>query len=183
MKKMSNWEQYLREHPETLEVPDLPAGHEERFAARLDAALSEAGRNPAGQAVKERKSVRWISFPRVVGLTLATASLAALFVLLRPARPAAQDWFAGVGDDQVQIYEVFSGQVAQIYDELYARVPDDGLGLSAASIVEEAVPLIDQLPEEMDPSERAAVLKEYYGTLLDGLLSVREAVPDRRSYR
>ena len=42
MKKMSNWEQYLREHPETLEVPDLPAGHEERFAARLDAALSEA---------------------------------------------------------------------------------------------------------------------------------------------
>ena len=77
MKKMSNWEQYLREHPETLEVPDLPAGHEERFAARLDAALSEAGRNPAGQAVKERKSVRWISFPRVVGLTLAAASLAA----------------------------------------------------------------------------------------------------------
>ena len=62
-------------------------------------------------------------------------------------------------------------------------MPDDGLGLSAASIVEEAVPLIDQLPEEMDPSERAAVLKEYYGTLLDGLQSVREAVPARRSYR
>jgi hypothetical protein len=35
----------------------------------------------------------------------------------------------------------------------------------------------------MDPSERAAVLKEYYGTLLDGLMSVREAVPARRSYR
>ena len=37
------------------------------------------------------------------------------------------------------------------------------------TITKETIPMIEQLPDEMDPDAKAAVLKEYYGDLLEGL--------------
>ena len=43
------------------------------------------------------------------------------------------------------------------------------------SIADDNAPLIDQLPEEMDTAAKAAILREYYGELLEGARKVSKS--------
>ena len=42
------------------------------------------------------------------------------------------------------------------------------------SLSEEAVPMLDQLPDELSDSEKATILRSYYGSLLDGLMDLEK---------
>lgn len=85
-----------------------------------------------------------------------------------------KDWFAGVGNDQFEICTTYYDKVAELYEDLLRTSPDSDLQNTLELISEENIPMIEQLPEEMEPEARAEVLKEYYGNLLDGLERIRE---------
>ena len=167
---MINLKEYIGDHLEQFDNAELPAGHEERFEAKLDAML--AARKDDGKAEGEshkynskRMIIRWIS-------VAAAAVVAAVIFINRPARE--MDWFAGVTDDPVSVYLAYAEKVGQMYKEILLKDAEGNWETTVNGIADEAVPMIDQLPEELDDASKAAIMKEYYGKLLDGLNKINK---------
>ena len=81
----------------------------------------------------------------------------------------AIDWFLGVGDDQALICQTYYSKAAEIYEEALRGGIDESTEWQMALMLRDDAALIDQLPDEMSSEERAEVLKDYYGALLDGM--------------
>lgn len=167
---MIDLKEYVSDHLEEFDNAELPAGHEERFEARLDAMLA-ARKDDSQQKGESRKSdrksrmLRWIP-------AAAAAVIAAVIVIGRPARKV--DWFAGVTDDPVSVYLAYSEKVGEMYREILLKDLEGNWETTVCGIGDEAVPMIDQLPEELDDASKAAIMKEYYGRLLDGLNKINK---------
>ena len=157
---MDSLEKYIKDNAAAFNDADLPEGHLERFEKKLDAQESEKVFGSSGS----RRTLTWI--PKV--LLAAAAALAAVLILNRP-KEDTRDWFAGIGNDQIEICDTYYERMAELYETILMNNPDGSVDNQIAGIAEESIPLIDLLPEEMDPEAKAAILKEYYGTLLDGL--------------
>ena len=159
---MKNIEDILRENPDVFDSAPLPKGHQERFEAKLSqksgAATSEQPKRKKGKIIR-----LWSA-----GGAVAAAAIAALCVLIHPSSEPG-DWFAGVGDDPVAVCTAYSVKAAEICEDICRRDGDGEMAAMTRSLSDEPVPMIDQLPEEMDPAEKAAVLKKYYACLLDAL--------------
>ena len=161
---MTDFKEYIDNNPELLNDQELPAGHEARFEARLDALLG-AGVETQKKETVHRKKI----FTGIFGGAAAVAA-AAITAVIFINRPAAEvDWFAGVADDPVAVYMAYSEKITAMYGEIFAKDLDDRWGTTVGSITEETVPMIDQLPDELDDAAKAIILKEYYGELLNGL--------------
>lgn len=156
---MDKLERHIMTNREAFDDKELPEGHLERFETRLDSLLSE------------NAEARRPRFRRVLAAGVAAAVAAAL--LIHRPESARGDWFAGVGNDQVEICETYYSNVSDIYEELYADASKANLCLMAEGVVDETSPLIEMLPAELGADERAAILKEYYGELLDALLKIK----------
>lgn len=146
---MQDMEKYIRENASAFDICELAEGHSGRFEARLDAAMR---RRRAGGWWRGIFADRRWTVP-------AMAVLAAAFVLV-----------AGLGrraDDPAEIYMAYSENASSLYGEILTR--DWDMDNEARSIVEETVPLLFLLPDELDDATKSAILKEYYGALLDGL--------------
>jgi len=153
-----------------------------------EAALREQGTTIRDRVIKLRGNRRRIGW--VIGIAAALAALVTIgwpagekfpsgfgkgdegssFITGSPTK----DWFAGVGNDQFEICTTYYDKVAELYEDLLRTSPDSDLQNTIELISEEKIPMIEQLPEEMEPEARAEVLKEYYGNLLDGLERIRE---------
>ena len=153
-----------------------------------EAALMEQGTTIRDRVIKLRGNRRRIGW--VIGIAAALAALVTIgwpageefpsgfgkgdegssFITGSPTK----DWFAGVGNDQFEICTTYYDKVAELYEDLLRTSPDSDLQNTLELISEESIPMIEQLPEEMEPEARAEVLKEYYGRLLDGLERIRE---------
>ncbi|MBO6220666.1 MAG: hypothetical protein J6N46_01905 [Bacteroidales bacterium] len=159
-----------------------------RVLTGSEAALREQGTTIRDRVIKLRGNRRRIGW--AIGIA---AALAALVTIGWPAGEEfpsgfgkgdegssiiigspTKDWFAGVGNDQFEICTTYYDKVAELYEDLLRTSPDSDLQNTLELISEENIPLIEQLPEEMEPEARAEVLKEYYGNLLDGLERIRE---------
>ena len=46
------------------------------------------------------------------------------------------------------------------------------LSAQLSGLTEEAIPLLDLLPDELGDTEKSAILREHYNTLLDGVHSL-----------
>lgn len=161
---MDDLEKYIKDNAAAFDDAELPEGHLERFEKLLDAQGAEESDVPETRTV----ILSWI--PKV--LFAVAASLAVVFVL-NHQKQNKHDWFAGVGYDQVEICDTYYSRVAELYEDIFTANPDGSLDEQVASIAEESIPLIDQLPDELGEAERAAILKEYYSELLDGLVKVK----------
>ena len=170
---MDNLEKYISTNPEQFDIAELPEGHLERFEKRLDAAFAEAAAQPhaASQTASVRRPV-WASTARISAI-VAAAAVIAIFII-SPARLGGRHWFSGTGNDPQRICAAYFDKVSSMYDDIYKAHPDGSLETAAASVAEEAVPLVDLLPDELSEKEKAAILKEYYGNLLDGLNEIRK---------
>lgn len=144
---MNELEQYIRAHAAEFDSAEPPRGHEERFLKRLET---------AGQS--RRNGPSW----RIFMATLAVAaSLTAVWLVVRN-RP-----FLGTGSSPEAIYQAYMDQVARLYDSCPMEDSADR-DRAVAAFTEEDVPLFEQLPEEMPRREKARILKQYYGSLLQG---------------
>ena len=59
--------------------------------------------------------------------------------------------------------------MAQVTEAWEKAGPDEMLSAQLSGLTEEAIPLLDLLPEELGDGEKSAILKEHYNTLLDGI--------------
>lgn len=163
---MDNLEKYIKDNAEAFNDSELPEGHLDRFIAKLESQASfEQGQDGQGSLAPSGKRVR-----RILWAALAVAASLTVFVFLNH-RPATEthDWFANVGNDQLEICQTYYEKAGELYEIILAQNPDGSMDESVGSIADGEIPLIDQLPDDMDPDARAAVLKEYYGELLNGL--------------
>ena len=109
---------------------------------------------------------------------IAAALLAIIMVNLQEEDSmtirGGKEWFAGIGTDQFEICNAYYDKVAGLYETLLRFDPDNEIQNTIEIVAEENTPLIEQLPDEMEPEARAAVLKEYYGNLLDALERIKD---------
>ena len=199
---MNNLEEYIKRNLEAFDDKELPEGHDARFERRLETLGSVQGDRVAARedrvtvqgdrvAVRGDRSSAPVKMvggektePRVrplfrtVALALAgiAAAIAAVVIFIKSPKDNHEDWFAGVGEDQWEICQTYYGKMAEFYEAILADDIDDARLPALESIVAESVPMVDQLPEELDPETRAAILKEYYGALLDGMERLNNSV-------
>ena len=161
---MIDLKEYIGRNPDAFDDQDLPPGHEVRFEAKLDALLKtghEAG--TVRTAGKHREYVRTFG----VLTAAAAAVIAAVTFMNRPSGEVV--WFAGVADDPAAVYLAYSEKATSMYRDVCTKDIDGRWEMTAGSVAQETVPMIDLLPEELDDASKAAILKEYYGKLLNGL--------------
>lgn len=130
-----------------FDLYDLPEGHEDRFQAKLETRL-----------------VRTRRLTRVIRWTALAACLAA--VLWFGSRTRSPFWAANSPE---AVYTAYLEQVGELYELLAANTDDETVDREAVlqELTDETISLYDQLPEEMSEKEKTAVLKEYYGGILD----------------
>ena len=159
---MSELEKYIRDNAEAFDVEDLPSGHLERFESKLDAALAEkASHFPTA------RPIIWRRF--ALGIAAAAA------VLLAVGIQSGKLWMIGAGNNPAAVYRAYSDRTASLYGRALTRDYDGSKENALRGIAEEAVPLIDQLPDELDDATKAAILREYYGELLEGARKVSKS--------
>ena len=143
---MSKLDDFIRDNAEAFDTELPPEGAEDRFLRKW-----EAG----------RMKVRIF---RTVLPAAAAAALAA--VLLLPPAGRSTDWLRGAGDTPEGIYLAYMEQVSAAWEK---AGPDEILSAQLSSVTEEAIPLLDLLPDELGDAEKSAILREHYNTLLDGV--------------
>lgn len=159
---MDELKEYIKQNREAFDEQEIPEGHLERFEALLES--RSATEIPVKKQSESRGLIR-----RVVWATVAVAAAMAGILLINRPSGKTRDWFAGIGNDEFAICSAYYDKVAECYELMLGKYPDSDVQNAIESITRETIPMVDQLPDEMDPDTKAAVLKEYYGDLLEGL--------------
>lgn len=153
---MENLEKYIQDNLEQFNKGEMPAGHQERFLAKLEALQSQ-------EPKPHRLPIRRILF---AASAAAAAIIIALFTTLQPG----------------SIESSYSITVQELAQEMYTEeaeilqmLPEDDLQMinSVKSITQEAIPLTDLLPDELSPEKRAEILREYYKAKTAGLKKIK----------
>lgn len=157
----------------------LPEGHLERFEARLAGIGTAESADETAVTVPVTanpvpRSARVIRFITVI--CAVAAAVAAVIFIARPAPQQPTDWFAGVADDPVEICLTYSEKAAELSTAIIRKDLDGTLSGTVRSLSDSAVPMIDQLPEELDAATRAGILKHYYSELLNGLDKINKNI-------
>lgn len=144
---MENLEKYIQDNLEQFNCGEMPLGHQERFMAKLQAA----------QAAPERKAPRLFSRRSLFAATAAAAAIIIAF-FISTGSPTSD------GDDYtIAIHEVAEEMYIEEAEIMMMLGEDDqNIVNSVKSITEEAIPLSEQLPEELSQEKRAQILREYY---------------------
>lgn len=146
---MENLEKYIQDNLEQFNSGEMPKGHQERFLEKLEALQTrEQHTAPRPRQLLGRRSIFTAS-------AAAAAIIIALFVTLQPSDNKEQ-YILGIQEVAQEMY-MEEAQLLQMFTE-----EEQYMINSIKSITEEAVPLADQLPDELSPEKRAEILREYY---------------------
>lgn len=170
---MNELEKYIRAHAAEFDAAEVPQGHEERFLAAvedLDCARNDgvAARSGAAGEGMAFGAAGWGAWAVLAG---AVAVLLAAVVLLRPAE--GRGFFFGVGNDPQKVYLAYLDRVEDARLALADNEDYNWEGI-LRGMTEEAVPLIEQLPEELSGRQQARILKQYYGEILAGVEKLKK---------
>lgn len=157
---MENLEKYIQDNLEQFNTGEMPAGHQERFLAKLEALQS---REQHQEPKPHHLPIRRILF---AASAAAAAIIIALFATLQPGN-IGQSYSIGI---QEMAQEMYTEEA-----EILQMLPEDDLQMinSVKSITQEAVPLTDLLPDELSPEKRAEILREYYKAKTAGLKKIK----------
>ena len=158
---MNELERYIREHAAEFDVAEPAEGHEDRFLRR------SAPRNDRSAVARGDRSWKIWGW----GFAVAMAVLAAA-VVLRPA--GGRGFFFGVGNDPQKVYLAYLDKVESARVALADSDEYNWEGI-LRGMTEEAVPMIEQLPEELSGRQQARILKQYYGDILAGVEQLKKA--------
>ncbi len=157
---MENLEKYIQSNLDQFNTGEMPAGHQERFLAKLEALQSQEQHQ---EPKPHRLPIRRILF---AASAAAAAIIIALFATLQPGN-IGQSYSIGI---QEMAQEMYTEEA-----EILQMLPEDDLQMinSVKSITQEAIPLTDLLPNELSPEKRAEILREYYKAKTAGLKKIR----------
>lgn len=175
---MEDIEKIIRSNASAFDDRELPEGHLARFEAKLTQAVPDesaplmtaCSADVHGKAVNRGHAARLYEYLAEAVAVAAAVTAVVIFINMQPQRT---DWFAGVADDPGEVTLAYSEKASEICRDIFTKDIDGQMVAMVRSLEEEAVPMIDQLPDEMDDVSKAAVLKRYYGDLLDGLDKIK----------
>ena len=165
---MDKFEEYFKLNREAFDDQEIPDGHSGRFEERLETLRYAQGAKVASRKVRSKKPLVWLASIASAAAVIAAAIFINKAAIDSPADKAI-DWFLGVGDDQALICQTYYSKAAEIYEEALRGGIDESTEWQMALMLRDDAALIDQLPDEMSNEERAEVLKDYYGAILDGM--------------
>ena len=138
---MDNLEKHIQDNLEQFNTGELPQGHQKRFMAKL---------------AQEQKPGRIRPFTRrAIFASAAAAVIVALTITGIPAYKEAQlersvqELAEELYRQETEILKMFSQEEQYMINNVKA-------------ITEEAIPLAEQLPDELSPEKRAQILRDYY---------------------
>lgn len=153
---MDNLEKYINDNLEQLGSYEMPQGHKERFMTKVAALEKPAKDVTAQEPAPQRRKITFWNRKRII----SAASVAAVVAigLITALSPAVQEAICNyrIQKSAQQIYIVES-EIMQMLGE-----DEQYMINSLKTITEEAVPLAEQLPEELSPRQRAEILINYY---------------------
>lgn len=168
---IDNLQQYFKLNKDSIRTSDesAPEGDGTRFEARWEAFNRDRIRFRS--SLKRRKKPLWkvVAFP-------VLASLALIFGVRFLMNPYINDdilqpdnGMRAVSDtlSPVEVYNIYYDLTQQVKDEIYTlaesleKEDPTQIYMTVDVITREAVPIIEQLPDEMSDADKIAVLKEY----------------------
>ena len=135
-------EKYIQDNLGQFNTGELPHGHQERFMAKL-------------KQVQKPGRIRPLTRRAIFASTAAAAVIIALTItgipIYKQARleHSVQELAEEMYRQEAEILQMFSQEEQYMINNVKA-------------ITEEAIPLAEQLPDELSPEKRAHILREYY---------------------
>lgn len=182
---MDNLQQYFRQNSGSIKESDelIPEGDESRFEQRWE--YSSRNRIHFRSNLKRRKKPLWkvLAFPLVASLALIFGVRMLMNPYIREDEPGTETMI--VLSDTLspsEVYNVYYVRMQAVMDEIYdltANLENEDpnqVYMTVDIITREAIPLIDQLPEEMDDADKIAVLTKYSQRRIEALDAYRRAL-------
>ncbi len=175
VKDMDKLEEYMRAHAAEFDTEAPPEGHERRFLEKVDFStaleMTEEALEMTERPFERLRALFGMNRMRWSWAAVALAA-AVVAVVLLPA--GGRRSFVGVGNDPRKVYLAYLDEVERASRALPAGDDYNWEGI-LRGMTEEAVPMIEQLPEELSEREQARILKEYYGGILAGVEQLKKA--------
>ncbi len=152
---MDRLEQYIRDNRESFDRGGLPDGSRERFMARLE---GSSARRSAPAAARTRRII--------FGLTAGIAASLLLLFFIGGRGPQHVEY------EYISILNSLDKDIIEMSRYCDSRTAKEAIKASR-SIINEAVPLEDQLPAEISKEQRELILKGYYEKKAEGLKKIR----------
>ncbi len=155
---MENLEKYIQDNLEQFGCGEMPSGHKERFLARLAETQSEAQADtrPQTQAPAPRRIPHLFSRKAIFAATSAAAAIIIALAATLGTREQEDEY-------TIQIQELAQEMFMEEAETLMLFSEEDQyMVTNVKSITNEAIPLADQLPDELSPEQRAEILRKYY---------------------
>ena len=161
---MGNFEKFIQDNREQFENGEPIEGHRERFLGKLDS-VAKSKTDGVSDVMRSKRRI-------YIYLSSAAAVMIAgviFFSIRSSVGKAGYDTLYVRYMEEVEKYreeiEELSWQIygdKSVYDLTFASVSEDG-----------PIPFSSQLPEELDPNEKAKLLKSYYNQRLRALKQMK----------
>lgn len=183
---MDNLQQYFRQNSGSIKESDelIPEGDESRFEQRWE--YSSRNRIHFRSNLKRRKKPLWkvLAFPLVASLALIAGVRALMNPYIREDVPDVHDGIMAVSDtlSPSEVYNLYYDRMQAVMDGIYdltATLENEDpnqIYMTVDIITREAIPLIDQLPEEMEDADKIAVLTKYSQRRIEALDSYKRTL-------
>ena len=151
---MDNLDKYIQENLEQFNTGELPAGHQERFMAKL------------AQTQKTRRPRHF--FRRAIFAAAAAAAvILGVFIIQGIPQYRLEQLNISIQELAQEMY-LEETELLQMFQE-----DEQYMINNVKSITEEAIPLAEQLPDELSPEKRAEILREYYKAKTASLIQIK----------
>ncbi len=153
---MDNLEKYIKDNREMFDSGELPEGGRERFLMGLEQSC---------RAEKHQSRKRFYIFASVAGIAAA--------VLLV--------FFIGTGRNEegtrpehyMAILTTLDMEITNLSKECDERTAAE-ITRASKSVIHDAIPFEEQLPEDMPEEEKEIIMKGYYEKKVEGLKRIKE---------
>ena len=156
---MENLEKYIKENIKEFDCSEMPAGHKERFLEKLSALETNNQSNSR----------------RLSNIVWSISSVAAILIIaLFIGRPSSEEFrvLDENGTEYTTLMTTLENEIIQMSKNCNKKSAKEALKASR-SVTFEALPITEQLPDELSDEERAKILRRYYKEKTDGLKRIK----------
>lgn len=171
---MENLEKYITDNLDQFNCGQMPAGHNERFLARLsqaqataNIAQTQATAQPQAKEPAKRRIPHLFSSKAIFAATSAAAAIIIALVATTTLKSQDEKYTIGI---QELAQEMFRQEAETL---LLFEEDDQYMINNVKAITNEAIPLSEQLPSELTPAQRAEILREYYKAKTAALKTIK----------
>lgn len=159
---MLNLEQFIKENREAFHTGEIPQGHKARFSEKLRKASAE----------RKRKHV----FNTMARIILSVAAVFVIAFILDNRSARIIDFLENRYTYTTNYALLMADEERQVMELMKETDPFTGKQLMTAleNITFEAIPLKDQLPDELPEKQKKEIMNEYYRQKTEGIQKIKD---------